>query len=297
MRHPRATKIPLLTLRELSPTGLIPKDWWLMVLKAYFDGAQTANEDRVTLACVCGTCDQWTTVESAWKRVITNHEAPPLHTTNANSLQKEFDRKRGWNNKKVDAYISDCVDVLENSLAQAGRIFVRTAYGYLPNITKQGLNGVTMTIPVKDFRRARDVVPDFPNNIAELCASEILGFVFRYGRRLGVEGYQLYFDRNEPFYGHVRDRWNGKESKRQINEMKKVNTVAEAEMSISPALQIADLFAWCINHQDKVCRNWHKRVGDLSWDSFTLTYKYLINPTPGALKRTAAWNFPKRRRT
>jgi hypothetical protein len=43
-----------------------------------------------------------------------------------------------------------------------------------------------MTIPFDDFRRARDEVESFPNTISELCASETLGFVLRYGKRLGV---------------------------------------------------------------------------------------------------------------
>lgn len=154
-----------------------------------------------------------------------------------------------------------------------------------------------MTIPLDDFRRARDEVENFPNAISELCASETLGFVLRYGKRLGVEGYQLYFDRSEPFCGHVRDRWNSRKSRQQIPEIKKVIHVGESDMAASPALQIADLLAWCINHKDNVRRNWHKRVGDLHWDSYILTYEYLINPTPGALKRTAALNFPKRRMT
>jgi hypothetical protein len=159
------------------------RDWWLVVLKTYFDGAQTADADRVTLASVSGTCDEWSPVERAWKQVIADHKAPPLHTTNAYALQKEF---KGWTNEKVNAYISACVDVLKHSFAQPGKILVPTASGYLPNIVKTGLNGVTMTIPFDDFRRARDEVESFPNTISELCASETLGFVLRYGKRLGV---------------------------------------------------------------------------------------------------------------
>jgi hypothetical protein len=284
----------MLLVEELSPTSFNPEDWWLVVLKGYFDGAQTADADRVTLASVSGTCDEWTPVERAWRQVIADHKAPPLHTTNAYALQKEF---KGWTNEKVNDYISACVDVQQGSLAQPGKILVPTESGYLPNIVKTGLNGITMTIPLDDFRRARDEVENFPNAISELCASETLGFVLRYGKRLGVVGYQLYFDRNEPFCGHVRDRWNSRKSRKQIPEIKKVVHVGESDMAASPALQIADLLAWCINHKDSVRRIWHKRVGDLHWDSYILTYEYLINPTPGALRRAAAWNFPKRRMT
>jgi hypothetical protein len=284
-------------LASLSPTSFIPKDWWLVVLKSYFDGGQTADNDRVTLACACGTSEQWEPVESAWKRVIAEHKAPPLHTTDANALQKEFGTEKGWNNEKVDAYISACVDVIEGSLAEAGRILVPTTSGLLPNIAKLGLNVFTMTIPFDDFRRAREVKRNLPNSISELCASETLGFVFRWGRRIGVTGYQLYFDQNEPFHGHVCDRRNNKKPRKQIAEMGKVVHIGESDMKVSPALQIADLFAWCINHKDNVRRKWHERLGYLSWDSYILTYEYLINPTPGALERTAAWNLPKRRRT
>lgn len=268
-----------------------------MVLKGYFDGGQTANKDRITLACVCGTCEEWELVESAWKRVIAEHGGPPLHTTNANALQKEFSKEKGWDNKKVDAYISACVDVIEGSLAEPGKIIVLTASGLRPNIAKPGLNAFTMTIPLDDFRRAREVKQKLPNSISELCASETLGFVFRWGRRIGAEGYQLYFDQNEPFHGHVCDRKNGKKSRKQITEMEKVLHIGESDMRVSPALQIADLFAWCINHKDNARRKWHKRLNHLSWGSYVLTYEYLINPTPGALERTAAWNLPMRRPT
>jgi hypothetical protein len=267
-----------------------------VVLKGYFDGGQTADNDRVTLACACGTCEEWEPVELAWKRVISEHQAPPLHTTDAIALQKEFSREKGWNNEKVDAYISACVDVIEGSLAKAGRILVPTTSGLLPNIAKPGLNVFTMTIPFEDFRRAREV-RNLPNSISELCASETLGFVFRWGRRIGVEGYQLYFDQGEPFYGHVYDRKHNKKSKKDIALMNKVVHLGESDMSVSPALQIADLFAWCINHNDDLRRKWHERLGYLSWDSYILTYEYLIKPTPGALERTAAWNLPNRRRT
>jgi len=277
--------------------SVIPEGWWLVVLKSFFDGAQTANNDRVTLACVCATGEQWNPVEEDWKRVVAENNSTPWHTTNAYALRKEFKQEKGWTNEKVNAYASACADALEGSLAQPGRILVPTPLGYLPNIVKAGLNGLTMTIPVQDFRRARDVVEDFPNSVAELCLSETLGFVLRYGKRLKVDGYMLYFDRNEPFYGHALERWNSKKYRKDVPEVTKVASITEAEMASTPALQIADLFAWCLNHKDNVRRDWHKRVNDLHWDSYILTYEYLINPTPGALKRTSAWGLPKRKKT
>jgi len=71
------------SLEQLSPASFNPEDWWLVVLKGYFDGAKTADADRVTLASVSGTCDEWAPAERAWKQIIADHKAPPLHTTNA----------------------------------------------------------------------------------------------------------------------------------------------------------------------------------------------------------------------
>jgi hypothetical protein len=48
-----------------------------VVLKGYFDGAKTADADRVTLASVSGTCDEWAPAERAWKQIIADHKAPP----------------------------------------------------------------------------------------------------------------------------------------------------------------------------------------------------------------------------
>lgn len=106
-----------------------PEDWWLVVLKGYFDGAQSANADRVTLASVSGTCGEWTPVERAWKQVIADHKAPPLHTTDAYALQKEF---KGWTNEKVNDYISACVDVLARRPSRTARKNSRSYRVWIP---------------------------------------------------------------------------------------------------------------------------------------------------------------------
>ena len=69
-----------------------------MVLKGYFDGGNQADRtryDRVTLAVALGTVEQWTPLESAWEKVRLVHEAPPLHTTDAIGLHKDFSKNKG----------------------------------------------------------------------------------------------------------------------------------------------------------------------------------------------------------
>ncbi len=260
-----------------------------MILKSYFDGGNEANSrqyDRITLATACGTSEQWSALELSWNEVLRKHNAAFLHTTDAVSLQREFSRENGWSKESVDFFILDCVSVIAEHLSTPG------AFGHL---AKPGLHIVTLTIPLDDYRRAKESNSKLPNSVTEICASESLGFCFRWGRRIGAQWHHLYFDQGEPFYGHVYDRKHNRKSKKAITLMEKVVDLEESDMRVVPALQIADLFAWCINHNDVVSREWHRRLHGLPRDSLYLDYDLLLKPTPGALERTADWNLPKRR--
>jgi hypothetical protein len=275
-----------LSLGDLSLVNPVPKGHCLVVLESYFDGAYGPNRDNITLATACGTSEQWNVFTSEWREVLGKHEAEFLHTTDAVSLQNEFHPDNGWSRDSVDALISDCVEVIAKHLSLPGPF---------REISRPGLHVVTLTIPLNDYRKARKVVAKLPNSITELCTSESLGFCFNWGRRIGAQFYHLYFDQGEPFYGHAHDRKVGKKSKKAITLMKDVVHLGQSNMRVVPALQLADLFAWCITHNDAVTRKWHERLHDIPWDSLYLDYGYLVNPTPGALERTADWNLPQRK--
>lgn len=269
-----------------------------MVLKGYFDGGNQADStqyDRITLATALGTCEQWSALEWSWKEVIENHKAQFLHTTNAIGLKKEFAKEKGWDDGRVDSLISDCVNVIDQHIVEPGRIVVPGPYGLRQNITKFGLFVTTLTIPLSDYQRVKKINPKLPNSVTEVCTTESLGFCFKWGKIHDADSYELFFDQGEPFFGHAYDRKHNKQSKKDIAAMKQVVVLAEADMRVSPALQIADLFAWCINHNDDVRRDWHKKLHSLPWNSLVLDYDHLLNPTPGALERTAAWNLPTRK--
>jgi len=286
-----------LSLAVLSSVNLIPKDCWLVVLRGYFDGGNQADSrryDRISLATACGTCEQWAVLEREWRAVLNKHGAPFLHTTDAVGLRKEFSKDKGWNDAKVDGFISDCVKVIDNHLAVPGRIIIPGSP--YPNIAKQGLNVFTMTIPLDDYKKARKVNSKLPNDVNELCTTESLGVCFKWGRRIGAQSYELFFDQGEPFFGHAYNRKHNKQAKKAISPMKHVVNLGKSDMRLVPALQIADLFAWCINHINKVVRNWHQELHRIpQWDSLILDYPHLLNPTPGALERIATWNLPKRK--
>jgi hypothetical protein len=298
MRHHGAAELPRLSLRDLSPTTIIPQGHLLVVVKGYFDGGNQADSrqyDRITLATVCGTCEQWEAFESEWSKSVTSHGASFLHTTNAVCLQREFSKNKGWDDDKVNALIDDCVSVVERHLCIPTEGQVPLGLPFSRNIVKEGLMPVTLSVPLADYKKARAVIPHLPNSVNEICTTESLGFCFKWGIKIGAEAYQLYFDQGEPFFGHACDRRNHRKAKKDIAPMKKVVHIGESDMRTVPALQMADLFAWCINHNDDVRRAWHARLNGLPWGSTILSYEYLVNPTPGALERTAAWNLPRRR--
>jgi len=248
-----------------------------MILKSYFDGGTDAKQKRVTVATVCGTSEQWRGFAPAWKLILDTHHAPFLHTTDAVSLKGEFDKAKGWDKASVDLFISDCVALIAQYI---DRLFI-----------------VTLSVEFDDYRRARETLPSLPNAVSEICATESAGFCFKWGRSIGANWYQLYFDQGEPFFGHIYDRKHHPKAKRAIPLLSRVIHLGEADMRFTPALQMADLFAWCINHNDHVSREWHGKLHGLAWRSLCLKHENLLNPKKGALELVRSWNLPRRKLT
>jgi len=266
-----------------------------VLLKCYFDGGNEVDWEqpdrivRMTLATVCGLSEQWRAFDPYWKKVLHNHKAPPLHTTDAVSLQGEFSKSKGWTRESVDALILDCVRLIGEHIAIPLEI---------PGVeARHGIFVTTLSIKPDDYRKARETLPLLPNSVADILASESVGFCFQWGMHIGTHWYQFYFDQGESFYGHVRDRLNQPKSKKAIPLMSKVARLGESNMRESPALQVADLFAWCINHNDHVVRDWHQLLHGLPWRSLFLDHDLLCRPKEGTLERIASWKLPRRRPT
>lgn len=264
-----------------------------MVLKSYFDGANKADlsqYDRVVLATVSGDCEQWDGFIADWNDVLTRYNVPYLHVTDALTFNGPFSWSKGWSDRLVDDFICDCVRVARRHAAMPSLV---------EGEFRGGLRAVTMTIYLEDYKKAREANPLIPNSVYELCTSEVLGFVFRWGRKVGAEQHHLYFDQGEAFRGHAIDRVNSDRVKDESPIFNNVVVNAEVNMRHTPGLQLADLFAWCISHNDDTDKRlWHRALNDLpvfpSWESVFMNEKYLANPTPGALERTAEWRLPRR---
>lgn len=261
-----------------------------MVLKSYFDGSNQADSseyDRISIGTVCGTGKQWKKFDTAWKKNLYRHHADYLHTTDAVALQKDFSKAKGWNKARVDSFINGCVDVIGSHITIPD--------GTRGKRSRTGLYPVTLTILFDDWVRAKKTVPELPETIEELCATESVSFAFRWGRHIGAKKYELYFDRGEKFLGYIDSRWRHPKAQVDIETMKDVLTVAPAISRDIPALQMADLFAWCINRTNQENREWHIRLHMLPCWNPLLDYEHLIKPNLRALALRASWELPPRK--
>lgn len=91
-----------------------------MILKSYFDGSNHADLsqcDRVVLATVCGTCEQWDPFIVNWNEALARYNVPYLHVTEAVTLNGPFSVSKGWSHHLVDNFILDCVRIAKRHAA------------------------------------------------------------------------------------------------------------------------------------------------------------------------------------
>lgn len=279
-----------LSLADQSPRNSHPEDHLLVVLKSYFDGsnhADSSEHDRISIAAVCGTSKQWKKFDTEWRKILYRHRADYLHTTDAVSLQNDFAKEKGWNKTRVDSFIGDCVGVIRGQIAILPEVPGKRA--------RMGLFPITLTIPFDDWLRAKNTVPELPETIEEICATESVSFALKWGRYIGAKKYEFYFDRGEQFHGHISNRWRHPKARKDIELMKDIIHVGESVSSDIPALQMADLFAWSINRANQETREWHRNLHSLPYGSRLLDYEHLIKPRQESLEAIAAWELPRRK--
>ncbi len=301
MSNTAAASVVQFSLIDLLPHyGIIQKDHVAMVLKGFFDGGNQADSklyDVVTLASISGTLDQWKQSQADWKVVLKKHGAPWLHTTDAVSLMAEpFTKANGWDGPRRDAFISECVTVIENHIARP-----RTKKDL---DGRDGLYPYVITIVLDDFVRARKDNPELPRTAEEVSAMQTLYRLLQWGDYRASElnqpmFYHLVYDQGEKFMGHVLDRKHNKRAKKHLVLMDRITSIGEADMRHVPALQMADLFAWCISHKKSTRRfAWQNRILAYSkWIDDWLEYGQLVKIIPGISDLVKSWNLPPRKPT
>jgi hypothetical protein len=282
----------MFSLTEFSPLSIIPRDHILIVHKGFFDGGNQADStqyDIVTLAAFSGSEIQWRNFDAKWNAKLTKHGAPWLHTTDAIGLTKDFSKRKGWDEDKVQRLIEDCVSVIATcSAVRKGR-----------QITHAGIRPASISVLLKDFKRALLKIPDL-GSAEHICATQCTGFCLHYGLHIGAVKFQLFFDRNEPFCGHIQDRVNNRQAKKLDPLWNHVVFVGEGDMRDIPGLQAADLLAWSINHdheENGPRYEWQRRLLMIDRDKELFDFSKLSKPQRQVIDLVKTWKLPRRKPT
>jgi hypothetical protein len=204
-----------------------------------------------------------------------------LHTTDALAKQENFD---GWDDRRVELLLDDCVTVIERCASvRSGR-----------KLTFTGLRPATITVVLKDFKRASAEIQNL-GSVEHVCAVQAAVCCLRYGKMMGFDKFQFYFDQNEPFLGHIRDRINNRKSRVSGPDWKLIVHTGASDMRRIPALQAADILAWPVNHKDQIRGNWQRRLLEIDRDKQWLDYSELMYCDRDIAKSVAAFRLPRRK--
>jgi hypothetical protein len=198
-------------------------------------------------------------------------------------MRKAF---KGWKPPEVNALIADCVSVIERrATARQGGHF-----HYF------GLRPIAATVFLEDFKRALKLHPIHSPEMH--CAIHCATAAQVWGKINGYDKIEFFFDRNEPFAGHIKDRLTSTGAHQARKELRDyIVNVSEADSKMVPALQAADLLAWCINdmYNGGIKRDWQRRMLKVDRDSQVFRYSTLSNPSKEKLDIVASWNLPRRK--
>ena len=261
-----------------------------MAFKSYFDGGNQADTRQymiLTLAAFSGSGIQWDHFTEQWNIVLKRHRADFLHTTDALAMARPFTQKSGWKEAAVQAFIEDCVSVIERcSTTRRGDIF-----SFL------GVRPVTVSVILNDFRKALETIPDL-GSAEHLCVIYAAAHCTTWGLFNGYHKCQFFFDQGEPFCGHILDRKRNRTAKRAALEIRNITHVEQSDMRNVPALQAADLLAWAVNrrHEDGCSRYpWQERLLAIDREKELFDYSRLLRPNREHIGIVKSWKLPRRR--
>jgi hypothetical protein len=281
---------PQFGLLDLSPVSSVSEDELFVILKGYFDGGNRADSTRyntVTLACLFGGTTECKVLEDLWAEVREIHRAPPLHTTDLMALQGDF--STGWDAHRRDDFLNGCVTAIDKSIVR------ESGNGIAPGIAL-----VSITVDLKDFKKYQSIIPDGPQDATEVCSVQSFYKMIECGELFGAHFYHLYFDRSEPFRGHFVDRVNNRRFRRELKEFdfeRRIRHIGESSARDVPALQAADLLAWCAGHQKVASMDWHLRLLDINHESEWIDKTVLCNPSAEMIAVVNKSKLPRRKPT
>ncbi len=208
----------------LSPRNLPDERVILLAVKSYFDGSISVGKS-MTLAGIGADENTWAEIEGLWDEVRRTRGNPShIHMT---YLMDRVEIYKGWSVEDRDHLVDGLLNVL---LSFRGHPRIRSFSTSVDLTAHKDLSGVKR-LPVPERLCTRIVVP---------CAMEwYFGTdVIEFGKM------EVFFDRNEGFMRHIEPDWTSKAIRKRDRKWELINSITQATMQYTTALQITDVLAW-----------------------------------------------------
>ena len=143
--------------------------------------------------------------------------------------------------------------------------------------------------------------PDTPQNANELALRETLVRLLEWsekGANPRCDECHLFFDQGEEFFGHLQHLMQNKKAKKDAASLNRITSRTEADMRRVPALQLADLIAWCHGHKlDENKPAWHEAILNSGIHGQWADGTALASGLQDQQEIWKSWNLPPRRPT
>ncbi len=256
----------------------------IVLVKAYFDGGNDPNNLQyrwVTLATIYADPNSLRTFAREWREVLGKHSVEYLHTTDA------------VRNNQHDL-LWDCASAVERNV--------------LDNNTLSGIVPSVMTIDATAFRSARETMPEGPQIVSETLAAQALNELINGAKFLAsLKGYdvkkvfyELFFDRNEPYRGHLLDRMTHTAFKASVLQVdgidvnRYIHINAALDSRDFPELQAADLFSWTYNHRHRIRYEWQVKMLAIRSEAALIDSNAIAQPNLSTVEYINSLNLPRR---
>ena len=193
------------------------------MLKTYFDGSWDSR--CMSLAGLAADEDVWSYFDHEWRGILANRgNARYMHMKEAMPLEKEF---KGWSAEKRDFLLIGLLGLLME-VGQHKKFHAFTC---------------SVDLAAHDRWQARNRLPAAARLCARIAFPKMLDWYSEFPDPI-LDTIDVFFDRNEPFIGHISNDWNNLKLRKKYPVWGLVRTVAPAEMLLTPGVQAADMLAW-----------------------------------------------------
>ncbi len=222
-----------------------PHEDILIAIKCYFDGSHGGagwNSARfVTLAGFAADESLLSEFDDRWMAMLRNAARRPsteyLHMRELRKRNGAFSSEKGWTDELRGFLVTD-------------------ALLYLQTLDKKRCRLFACSVDTEALVRARAAgkrIAGIVRLCNHFCPQIVLAWYVQHYPGL-VSSANYFFDLNEPFRHHFEQVWRKKRSERfditgNREAWKIIKSVTSVELRETPAMQVADLFAWAVNRE------------------------------------------------